>query len=56
MGSTFLRMLALVILTLAGTGCEAIGMIFEAGMWVGALMVVLILGIIGFIAAKIRRP
>jgi hypothetical protein len=36
-------------------GCEAIGNIFQAGLWVGAIMVVLILAVIGFIVAKLRR-
>jgi hypothetical protein len=28
------------------TGCEAIGDIFKAGVWVGVLLVVLVIGII----------
>jgi uncharacterized membrane protein YkvI len=39
-------------MTLAG--CEAIGDIFKAGVWVGALFIVIIIAIVGFIAAKIR--
>ncbi len=51
-----LRVLLVVFLALTSTGCEAIGMIFEAGVWVGAIVVVLVLGIVGFIVAKMRRP
>ena len=49
---------ALIIVLLAMTlaGCEAIGTIFEAGIWVGVIMVVIVLGIVGLIASKLRRP
>jgi len=52
-----MRGLLLVLVMLAAlplAGCEVIGGIFEAGMWVGAIMVALIVGIVAFIAAKIR--
>jgi hypothetical protein len=44
----------LVVLALSMSGCEVIGGIFKAGFWVGIIVVVLIVGIIGFIAAKLR--
>ena len=48
-------MLVMVVLSsVAASGCEAIGDIFQAGMWVGAIFIVLIIAIVGFIAAKIR--
>lgn len=28
------------VLTVAASGCEAVAMIFEAGLWVGAIVVV----------------
>lgn len=47
------------ILVLLGTltmgGCEIIGDIFQAGMWVGVIMVLLIIGGVAFIAGKLRR-
>jgi len=49
------RALLLLALVLMSSGCEAIGNIFQAGVWVGVIVVVLILGVVGFIAAKIRR-
>lgn len=52
MRSLWLVLLMLSTLTLAG--CEAVGDIFQAGMWVGAIMVVFVIAIIGFIAAKLR--
>jgi hypothetical protein len=48
------RVLLLVVLALSMSGCEVIGGIFKAGFWVGIIVVVLIVGIIGFIAAKLR--
>jgi predicted small secreted protein len=47
----------LVVLVLAAftmTGCEAIEGIFKAGVWVGVLGVAVVLGIIGFVIAKMR--
>jgi hypothetical protein len=45
-------LVALLALPLAG--CEAIGDIFQAGMAVGVLMIVIVIAIIGFLVAKIR--
>jgi hypothetical protein len=50
-----LRLIVIVALALSVTACEAIGTIFEAGIWVGVIMVVVVLAIVGFIAAKLRR-
>ena len=52
-----LRVLMLVLMVVASisvSGCEVIGDIFKAGVWVGALFIVVIIAIVGFIAAKIR--
>ena len=46
---------ALVALTLILSGCEAIGTIFQIGMWTGVIMVVLVVAAVGFIVAKVRR-
>jgi uncharacterized membrane protein YkvI len=48
----FLPLLMLATIPLAG--CELIGDIFKAGVWVGVIFVVLIVGIVGFIASKLR--
>lgn len=37
---------ALVLMTFVFTGCEAIGKIFSAGVWVGVIGVVLVIFII----------
>jgi hypothetical protein len=47
-------LLLLVASTTTLAGCELIGGIFKAGAWVGALGVVFVIGIVAFIAMKIR--
>ena len=44
-----------VVAALTLTGCEAIGTIFKAGVGVGIVAVVLVVLIVGFLAAKIRQ-
>jgi len=36
------------------TGCELAGDIFEAGLWIGIIIVVLVIGIILWLLRKIR--
>ena len=50
----FLILLLLVLAALPLGGCEVVGDIFQAGMWVGAIMIAVIVGVIAFIAAKMR--
>jgi hypothetical protein len=51
----FLLLLALLVVSaMTLTGCEVIGGIFKAGMWTGVIAIVLVLVVVGFIAAKIR--
>lgn len=45
----------LVLFALMLSGCQAIATIFEAGMWVGILGLLIVVGIIGFIASRMRR-
>jgi hypothetical protein len=55
MGS--MRVPSVVVLVLAMlplAGCELVGDIFQAGVWVGVLAVVGLIAIVGFIAARIR--
>ena len=49
-----LMLVMVVVASMSSAGCEVIGDIFQAGMWVGAIFIVLIIAIVGFIAAKIR--
>lgn len=37
------------------TGCEVIGDIFEAGMWVGIIIVVAVIALILWLISKFRR-
>jgi hypothetical protein len=48
------RLVILVVLAVGAAGCEMVGDIFQAGMWVGVIVVVLILMLAGFIASKFR--
>ena len=45
----------LLLSTMTLAGCDVIGNIFQAGMWVGMILVVLILAGVAFIAGKLRR-
>lgn len=44
----------LLLSTLMLGGCELIGDIFQAGVWVGVILVVLVVAGIAFLAAKLR--
>jgi hypothetical protein len=52
--ASFVQVLLLVLLAMSVSGCQVIGDIFQAGMWVGVIAVVLIIAVIGFIVSKIR--
>jgi hypothetical protein len=55
LGQRFLLLAGVVVAALTATGCEAIGTIFKAGVWFGIIAVVLVVAIVGFIAAKVRQ-
>ncbi len=48
------QVLLLVLAALSSSGCEVIGGIFKAGVWGGVIVVVLIIALVGFLAAKMR--
>ena len=50
---TWVHVLLLVLVALALPGCAVVGGIFKAGAWVGALAVILVIVIVGFLAVKI---
>jgi hypothetical protein len=50
----WVQLLLLVLVAIALPGCEVVGGIFKAGAWVGAVAVILIIAIVGILAAKIR--
>ena len=51
---TWLRLLLVLVATLSLTACEAIGHIFQAGMAVGVIMVIVVIALIGFLVSKMR--
>jgi len=52
--SRYLLLVLLVLASVSFAGCEAIAGIFKAGVWTGVVMVVILIGVIGFVAAKVR--
>ena len=50
----WLQLMLLVLVAMTASGCELAGGIFKAGAWVGALAVILLIAIVGIVAAKIR--
>jgi hypothetical protein len=46
--------LLLLLVAISVTGCEVAGAIFKTGLLAGVIMVVLIVAIVAFIAAKVR--
>jgi uncharacterized membrane protein YkvI len=48
------HLLLVVLLSITFAGCELAGDIFQAGAWMGAIAVILVLALVGFFAAKIR--
>jgi hypothetical protein len=53
--STLSRIALLVILGMSASGCDAIAGIFKAGMWVGALSIIIVVVLVVFVVAKLRR-
>lgn len=49
------RLLTIVALALASAGCELAGNIFQAGMIVGIILVILLMAIVLWVARKVRR-
>jgi len=47
-------LLAIVLIGAMASGCEAIGALFKAGVWVGAVAVVAVIALVAFIAIKVR--
>ena len=50
----WLQLVLLMLVAVTASGCELAQGIFKAGAWVGALAVILVIGIVAFVAAKIR--
>ena len=52
---TPLRIALVVASSFALTGCEVVGDIFKAGVWTGVVLVVAVLGLIGWLVAKMFK-
>ena len=52
--SSVMRMLLIVLLGTSVAACEAIGGIFRAGVWVGAIGVILVVVLLVFVVAKVK--
>ena len=53
--SSLARIALLVFLDVSLAGCEVVGGIFKAGIWVGALGVILVVVVLVFVVGKFRR-
>ena len=53
--SSLARITLLVFLGVSLAGCEVVGGIFKAGIWVGALGVILVVVVLVFVVGKFRR-
>ena len=49
-----LRIAVPVLAAIPLAGCELVGDIFQAGMWVGVIAVLLVVAIVGAIAMRVR--
>jgi hypothetical protein len=52
--TTLLRIMLIVLAAMSAAGCELIGGIFKAGVWVGAIGVVLLVVLIVVGVAKLK--
>ena len=48
------RLFLIVLLAMTVAGCEVVGGIFKAGMWVGIIMAVIIVALLMWIVGKAR--
>jgi hypothetical protein len=53
--SSVSRLLLIALLALVASGCGVVGGIFKAGVYLGAILVILIVVVILFIVGKARR-
>ena len=54
--SSLTRIALLVFLGMSAAGCELAGGIFKAGIWVGALGVILVVVLLVVVVGKFKRP
>ena len=52
--SNLTRILFIVLLAVSAAGCELIGGIFKAGVWVGAIGIILIVVLVVVVGRKLK--
>jgi hypothetical protein len=52
--TSLMRIMLIVLLAIGAAGCELIGGIFKAGVWVGALTVLVVAVAVFWLVAKAR--
>ena len=53
-GWNLMRVMLIVLLAMSAAGCELIGGIFKAGVWVGAIAVILVIVLLVVVVAKVK--
>ena len=52
--SSAMRVLLVVLLAIGTSGCELVGDIFQAGLWVGVILVVMAIALVMWLVGKVR--
>jgi uncharacterized membrane protein len=52
--SSLLKLFLIALLAMSVAACEVIGGIFKAGVWVGAIGVILVVVLLIFVVAKVK--
>ena len=52
--SSLLKVFLIVLMAMSVAACEVIGGIFKAGVWVGAIGVILVVVLLIFVVAKVK--
>ena len=52
--TSLMRIVLVVLLAVSAAGCELVGGIFKAGVWVGAIGVILVVVVVVWLVAKAR--
>ena len=53
-GTTLIRIMLIVLAAMSAAGCELVGNIFQAGMWVGVIGVILVVVLIVAVVSKFK--
>lgn len=54
MANAATRLVLVLLLAMATAGCELVGDIFQAGMWVGVIMAALAVALVLWLVGKVR--